>query len=157
MEDNAIIFWDKKTSAEEAKEILKDQLNPRFIEFASLLLTRTNAPKDVFGKYLKKEDFVSNWLKIKRRMRENKWNDSRIIFWDEIYRVVKKDVNSGKVREAKERPLDFDPEIKELCDKIKGYRKEQGLTQVGLSKKTGLSQQSISFTEQGYVLSLIHI
>jgi len=151
MEDNTSIFWDKKASTEEARNILRDELNPRFIEFAALLLSRTNKPKNVFSKYLSKELFNNNWPKIKRRMRENRWNDRRIIFWGEIYRATKKGVNIRRSREFKERPLDFDPEIKSICDQIKEYRKRSGLTQTDLAKKASLSQQSISFVEQGYV------
>lgn len=151
MEDNTAFFWDKKTNAEEAGRILKDELNPRFIEFASLLLARSNNPKDVFGNYLSQEAFVKNWVKIKRRMRQNSWNDTRIIFWDEIYRAIKKNPNFKGLREPKERPLRVDPEIKIICDQIKDTRQKSGLTQRDLAKKSGLSQQSISFLEQGYV------
>lgn len=150
-EDNITAFWDKNTNIEEVKKILKDEFNPRFIEFSSLLLARTNKPKNVFSKYLSKENFVNNWVKIRRRMKQNKWNNTRIIFWNEIYKAVKKDVNIGRVRVSKERPLDFDPEIKNLCEQIKSYRKKSGLTQRDLANKSGLSQQSISFVEQGYV------
>jgi len=151
MEDNTTIFWDKKINTEEAKKILKDELNPRFVEFASLLLTRTNKPKKVFGNYLSQEAFVKNWAKVKLRMRENKWNDTRIIFWDEIYKAVRKNKNIKGLREFKERPLRVDPEIKILCEQIKNTRRESGLTQKDLAKKSGLSQQSISFVEQGYI------
>jgi DNA-binding XRE family transcriptional regulator len=151
MEDNTTIFWDKKINTEEAKRILKDEHNPRFIEFASLLLARSNKPKRIFANYLSKELFVENWINIKRRMRDNKWNDRRIIFWDEIYKAVRKNINIKEVREPKVRPLDIDPEIKIICDKMKDYRKKSGLTQIELAKKTGLSQQSISFAEQGYI------
>jgi DNA-binding XRE family transcriptional regulator len=151
VEDNITAFWDKNTSTEEVKKILKDEFNPRFIEFSSLLLARSNKPKNVFSRYLSQELFVNNWMKIKRKMRQNKWNNTRIIFWDEIYRAVKKNVNIEKAREPKERPLDFDPEIKNICDQIRSYRKKSGLTQSDLASKSGLSQQSISFVEQGYV------
>ncbi|MCX5712690.1 MAG: helix-turn-helix transcriptional regulator [Candidatus Omnitrophica bacterium] len=151
MEDNTTIFWDKKINTQDSKNILKDELNPRFIEFASLLLARTNKPKRVFSSYLTQEAFVNNWAKIKRRMRENKWNDRRIIFWDEIYRAVKKNTNFKRFRESKDRPLRVDPEIKQICDQIRATRQRNGLTQKDLAKKAGLSQQSISFVEQGYV------
>ncbi|MDO8488851.1 MAG: hypothetical protein Q7S42_01895, partial [Candidatus Omnitrophota bacterium] len=88
IEDNITAFWDKNTSIEEVKKILKDEFNPRFIEFSSLLLARANKPKNVFSKYLSKEIFANNWVKIKRRMKQNKWNNARIIFWNEIYKVV---------------------------------------------------------------------
>ncbi|MDP2927844.1 MAG: helix-turn-helix transcriptional regulator [Candidatus Omnitrophota bacterium] len=151
MEDNTVIFWDKKIRIEEARGILRDELNPRFIEFSSLLLARTNKPKEVFNNYLNREVFARNWSKIKLRMRENKWNDTRIIFWDEIYRAVKKNLNIKGFTEIKERPLRVDSEIKIICDQIKEVRQKSGLTQVELAKKAGLSQQSISFVEQGYV------
>lgn len=151
MEDNITIFWDKKINTEEAKKILKDEHNPRFIEFSSLLLARTNKPREVFNNYLSQEAFVRNWSKIKLRMRENKWNDRRIIFWNEIYRVVKKNTNIKGFREFKERPLRVDAEIKKICDQIRDTRKKSGLTQMALANKAGLSQQSISFVEQGYV------
>lgn len=151
MEDNTAIFWDKKINTEEVKKILRDELNPLFIEFSSLLLARNNKPREIFNNYLTQEAFVRNWRKIKLRMRDNKWNDSRIIFWDEIYRAVKKNINIKGFRELKERPLRVDPEIKIICDQIKDTRQKSGLTQAGLAKKAGLSQQSISFVEQGYV------
>lgn len=151
MEDNTTIFWDKKINTEEAKRILKDEDNPRFIEFSSLLLARSNKPKRIFDNYLSKELFIKNWVNIKRRMRDNKWNDSRIIFWDEIYKAVRKNIAVKGFREPKVRPLDIDPEVKIICDKIKDYRNKSRLTQTELAKKSGLSQQSISFIEQGYI------
>lgn len=151
MEDNTTFFWDKNINTEEAKRILKDERNSRFIEFASLLLARSNKPRKVFADYLSKGLFVKNWINIKRRMRDNKWNDRRIIFWDEIYKVVRKSIHIEGFLEHKVRPLDIDPEIKIICDKIKEYRKKTGLTQIELARKTGLSQQSISFMEQGYI------
>ena len=149
--DNSSIFWDKKFNQNEIKNILKDELNPRFVEFAALLLARTNKPRNVFDKYLTQEIFVNNWSRIKRRMRENKWNDNRIIFWDEIYKAVKKKTNFQRVREVKDRPLNVDSEIKELSELIRKKREKNGLTQVQLAKRSGLSQQTISFVERGYV------
>lgn len=151
MSDNISIYWDKNINKEEARNILKDESNLRFVEFASLLLARTNKPKSVFNNYLSKEIFINNWAKIKRRMRENKWNDRRIIFWDEIYRAVRKNSNIKVYRELKERPLDVDPEIQIICNQIKDNRKKSGLTQTELARKAKLSQQTISFVEQGYI------
>jgi DNA-binding XRE family transcriptional regulator len=149
--NNISIFWDKNLTKNQVLSILKDGSNPRFIEFASLLLARTNKPKKVFDKYLTQEIFVNNWSNIKRRMKENKWNVSRIIFWDEIYKAVKRKTNIHPVRSAKERFIEIDPAIKELSDLIREQRIKSGLTQMQLANKSGLSQQSISFVERGYV------
>jgi DNA-binding XRE family transcriptional regulator len=148
---NSAIFWDKKTGKEEIVKILKNSSHPRFIEFAALLLSRSNDPKEVFADYLSKGLFAANWLSIKRKMRLNKWNDARIIFWDEIYKVLTKEDEFKQTRRRKARPLDIDPEINNICARIKEIRIKQGLTQKQLALKTGLSQQSISFAEQGYV------
>ena len=151
MENNTTIFWDKSTSKEQIVKILKHEENLRFAEFASLLLSRSNDPRAVFNTYLTKERFARNWAKIKRRMRQNKWSDTRIIFWDEIYKAVIKEPGIKIPRQPKVRPLDIDPEIRNICAKIKDCRLKAGLTQINLAKKTGLSQQSISFVEQGYI------
>jgi HTH-type transcriptional regulator/antitoxin HipB len=120
------------------------------VKLAALLLTRTNSPKAVSNNYLTKEAFCEHWARIKRVMRRNKWSDSRILFWDEVYQVAKKHLPK-KIRPVSSRFLTRDPGIKDICDIIRSARKAKGLTQGELAKKSGLSQQSISFTEQGYV------
>lgn len=150
MEGNFPIFWDRAISKDKAMKVLKDEANPRFIEFAALLLSRANDPKAVFGAYLSKELFCKYWARIKRRMRQNKWNDSRIIFWDEVYKVARKGVDIAELSGPK-RHLAVDSEIKAICDRIRQVRKQAGLTQAELAKKSKFSQQTISFVEQGYV------
>jgi len=87
------IFWDKKVNKEEVKKILKNESHKRFIYFASLLLSRTNDIKTIFSEYLDKVIFCNNWIKIKRQMRKDKWNNVKINFWDEVYKVAKKKVD----------------------------------------------------------------
>jgi len=149
--NNISVYWDKNLTKNQVLNILKDEVNPRFVEYASLLLARTNKPKSVFGGYLTQEIFVNNWSKIKKRMRENKWNMSRIIFWDEIYKAVKRKTNIHPVRRTEQRLIEIDPAIKELSDLIHEQRIKSGLTQTQLANKSGLSQQAVSFVERGYV------
>lgn len=145
------IYWDKKFGKEEARRVLKNESHPRFIEFAAFLLSRTNQPGVVFRDYLDKAAFCNNWRRIKLRMRKDKWSDSRIMFWDEVYRVVRQTIDKKELKPARERNLSVDPDVKKLCEQIRETRKAQGLTQGDLARKAGLSQQSISFIEQGYV------
>ncbi|MFA5101505.1 MAG: helix-turn-helix transcriptional regulator [Candidatus Omnitrophota bacterium] len=147
----AEIYWDKNFNKEEAQRVLKNESDPRFIEFAAFLLSRTNQPKVVFKDYLGKTAFCNNWRRIKLRMRKDKWGDSRIMFWDEVYRVVRQTIDKKELKTALERNLSVDPDIKKLCEQIREARKAKGLTQGDLARKAGLSQQSISFMEQGYV------
>ncbi|MBP6920760.1 MAG: helix-turn-helix transcriptional regulator [Candidatus Omnitrophica bacterium] len=73
------------------------------------------------------------------------------MFWDEVYRVVRQTIDKKELKTALERNLSVDPDIKNLCEQIREARKAKGLTQGDLARKAGLSQQSISFMEQGYV------
>ena len=83
-------------------------------------------------------------------MRANKWSDNKIIFWDEIYKVVLQEVDKKKLKIPKEKPEIQNIEIKHIGEVIKKARIENGLTQVQLAKKAKLSQQTISFVEKGY-------
>jgi len=151
MKERSPIFWDRKMSQKDIVRILRDESGPRFAEIAALLLSRTNKPKEVFKDYLDTHVFCRNWRKIKRQMRTNRWNDEKIIFWDEVYKVVAQTVGKGTVQKKETRFLDIDPEIKEIIDVMKSARNKEGLTQGELGEKAGVSQQTISFVEKGYV------
>lgn len=140
-----VIFWDKKLSKEEIKAILKDDSGPRFIEYAALLLSRTNRPQMAFL-YLDKKKFCRNWRRIKRQMRTNKWNDTRIIFWDEVYRVEVQSIDKSELKSPKERKV-----VTTIGKGIKEARKKKGWTQKELAKQAGISQQIVSFVENNYV------
>ncbi|MBI5144312.1 MAG: helix-turn-helix transcriptional regulator [Candidatus Omnitrophica bacterium] len=145
------IFWDRKIDQKKIARILKNQSDPQFIETAALMLSRTNKPREVFERYLDKIIFCRNWHRIKRRMRLNKWADTKIIFWDEVYKVLSKKIGRPAVPHAQARALHIDPEMKVLADSAREARKEQGFTQAELGKKAKISQQTISFFEKGYI------
>jgi len=140
------VFWDKKMSLEEIKNILKDESHEEFISFSALLLGRTTDIKGVFLNYLDKITFCKNWRKIKRKMRKDKWNSPNINFWDEVYNVV---VEKNKIQIVQKRDVSRKPELGNLSDIIKKTRKEHGWTQQELAGNVGLSQQTISLMESG--------
>jgi len=144
-------FWDKKISNKNVKKILKDELHPKFISFAALLLSRTNETHRVFAEYLDKIIFCRHWRKIKNKMRKNKWNDTRIIFWEEVYSVLLKQIDITKIKCTREKRLPVSEELVQFCNVIRRKRKKIGWTQKKLAKKTHLSQQTISFIENGYL------
>lgn len=140
------IFWDKKLSNEEIKQILKDVSHPRFIEIAAVLLSRTNNAQEVFVNYLDKVDFCKNWRKIKRTMRRNKWSDNRIIYWNEFYNIIVKELN---IKVNKTREVYKNERVKGISEIIVKRRKSLMWTQGELAEKIGKSQQIISFIEKG--------
>jgi len=148
---NENILWDKKISAYEAKNILKDENNQKFIYLASTILSRTNDVKNVFSDYLDKILFCRNWNRIKNRMRKNKWNDRNIDFWNEIYKVVRKTIKPSLLKISKHGTKPVKPKVKKIGDSLRDARKRAKLTQKELSAQTNLSQQTISALEKGRV------
>src|SRR3989338_3700011 len=144
----ADIFWDRKTTKQEAIAILKNDSDPRFVEYASLVLSRVGKPKEVFAAYLNKMAFLKNWRKIKRRMRKDNWNDTRIIFWDEVYIVLSEDIDK---RDIKEKRMPVSEEAKMIGEVIKDARQKKRLSQKELAGTAGMSQQLVSFLENGYL------
>lgn len=142
-------LWDRKISLKKVKRILDDPSHRDFVLFASLLLGRKNEPREVFREYIDPVVFCKHWFRIKKAMREDKWNNQRIIFWQAIYeKLMDKYRKRGiKFREKKETV------VNELCKKagmqIRTSRKEQGLSQKTLAEKLGISQQVISRIEKG--------
>ncbi len=144
------VFWDKKDNIDEIKKILRDDKNKKFVEYASILLARSNEPKKVFGEYINVLLFCKNWKYIKKRMRDNEWNNKRIDFWDEIYRIARTDldkVRGGVVKYRRKTPINRD--VHEIGQTLQRERRNQGWTQKEFSKKIGLSQQTISLIERG--------
>lgn len=145
------MFWDRKITKLEAKKVFKNENHPRFVEYAALFLSRTNEPKAVFKEYIDKKTFCRQWRRIKAKMRENKWNDTRIIFWDEVYRMASSHFDKEELRIPKEKKTVVSSDIGQIGQKIRKARKAKGWTQGELAKKTGFSQQTISFVESGYI------
>lgn len=143
------IFWDKKITESEAKSILKDESHLRFLEIASLVLSRSNDMKMVFNTYLDKAVFCRNWAKkIKKKMRKDKWNDPRIDFWDQVYQVAKESVEMP-AKPAQEEEVTT-TEIRAIGIVIRKARKNKKWTQKDLSTNARVSQQMISYIEKGY-------
>jgi len=143
-------LWDKKISEAEVKEILHDENSKKFVELAAVLLSRNNIPREVFEEYLDKEVFLRNWIKIKRRMRQNRWNDRRIEFWQAVYEKILEVYKKKGFSARQKRTAELDDDLcKSIGKKIKEIRKSMHLTQKALANKMGISQQIISQIEKG--------
>lgn len=78
-------LWDRKISISQARRVLKNPKDKRFILIVSLLLTRKLNPREIFKDYLDPLLFCQHWVQIKRKMRQDKWARDKIIFWQAIY------------------------------------------------------------------------
>lgn len=142
-------LWDRKVSLAKVKGILRDADHPRFAELSALLLSRKNAPKEVFSEYIDPLVFCKSWNRIKRQMRKDSWNNPRIEFWQHVYSVLldKYKKEGIAIREAKS--VFINPICSQIGEKIRQFRKGKDWTQADLAEKIGISQQIISRVEKG--------
>ena len=142
--------WDVGRSDAEIRQILKNPGHPSFLHYAARLLARNNAPKEVFGEYLGKEDFCLHWQKIKRLMGKDPLNRGRIQFWQEIYRYLKEDLKKkGLVLRRPSPPAVAGSLQSKVGRRISEIRRVKKMTQVEVARGAGLTQQFVSKIEQG--------
>ena len=146
MKDNWL--WDRKIADSEAKKALKKPGTEPFFTIAALLLSRKNEPNEVFKHYIDPIIFCNNWAGIKRKMRQDKWGDPRIIFWQAIYEKLADRYRKEGMVFRQKLPA-REPFCEAIGKKIAAIRREQGLSQKELAKKIGVSQQLISRIEKG--------
>ena len=142
-------LWDRRIGLSCAKKILKHPNHKKFILLASLLFARKNNPKEVFKEYIDPLLFCKYWAPIKKRMRKDRWNEPRIVFWQAIYERLLDRYRSRGVSFRKEAPQPLAAICKMIGKQIRDIRKKQGLSQKKLAEKMGVSQQLISRIEKG--------
>ncbi|MBL7072120.1 MAG: helix-turn-helix transcriptional regulator [Candidatus Omnitrophica bacterium] len=142
-------LWDRKISISEAKRILKDPKHNNFIFLASILLSRKNNPKEIFKDSLDPLLFCKYWAIIKKRMRKDKWNDARIVFWQAIYEKLMEKYRERGISFKKDTLKIKNALSEETGKQIRNIRQEQDLSQKELAGKLGVSQQLISRIEKG--------
>ncbi len=141
-------LWDRKISISEARKILKDPSDRRFILFASLFLARKNNIQEVFRE-LDPFIFCKYWAEIKKAMKQDKWAKSKVIFWQTIYEGTRDRYRKKGVKFRKDTFVVRDAACEIVGKEIRRIRKEKGLSQKALSQKAGISQQLISRIEKG--------
>ena len=146
MKDNWL--WDRKISETEAKGSLKKPGTESFFAIAALLLSRKNEPRAIFKNYLDPAVFCRYWASIKRRMRQDKWSEPRIIFWQAVYERLS-DKYRKKGMSFRKETFAKDPLCWTTGKSVANIRREQGLSQKEMAKKIGISQQLISRIEKG--------
>jgi DNA-binding XRE family transcriptional regulator len=144
-------LWDRKISLRQARQVLREPANDNFLSLAGLLLARKNTPQEVFRHYLRPQDFLLNWRRIKIEMRKDNWNNPRIAYWQAVYDKLrvkyKKKISSlGRAAEAAKARNEFSRKIGE---RLRAVRRQKGLTQSEVAKRLKVTQQLISRVEKG--------
>jgi len=141
-------LWDRKITEAEARKSLRIPGTGKFLAMAALLLARNNEPGEVFKRYLDPVLFCEYWAAIKRKMRQDRWSEPRIIFWQAVYeKLADRYRKKGMVfrKAAPSKTLLCESTGKMAAD----IRRRQGLSQKEFAKKAGVSQQLISRIEKG--------
>ena len=142
--------WDVRRSDEEIRKILKDPSHPSFLHYAALLLARVNVPREVFSRYLRKEDFCIQWDNIKRRMRKDQLGQDRVQFWQAVYRHVKEDLKAKGITLRQPAKAAVQGSLRaRVGRRIREIRRAKKITQAELARGAGLTQQFLSKIEQG--------
>ena len=81
-------------------------------------------------------------------MRQDKWSEPRIIFWQAVYERLSEKYRKKGVSFRKE-TFAKDPLCWSTGKSMASIRREQGLSQKEMAKKIGISQQLISRIEKG--------
>ncbi len=144
-------LWDRKISVEKVKKILENPLNKEFIYYSALLLSRKNEPREVLKSYLKPGVFCSNWQRIKKEMRKDKWALDAVEFWQAVYEKLRDKYKT----EVPKKEITVEPICKKIGENIRKIRKENKLTQKQLARNLNVSQQLVSRIEKGYENSSI--
>jgi transcriptional regulator with XRE-family HTH domain len=143
-------LWDSSLSDNDVVSILSDIKNPEFIPLTAKLLSRKGDAKEVFADFIKREDFLASWLRIRNEMKKNQWGRPKIHYWSAIYHELKK---YKDILQVKEHMPQFDSSITARCaeigSRIKREREEKHLTQKAFAQKLRVSQQLISKIESG--------
>ncbi len=143
-------LWNVKLTDAEAREVLRDPADPRFLMYAARRLATANLPREIFRNYLTREHFLLRWPAIKRQMRKDSRNRGRVIFWQGVYEYLIKELKEKGtpfVRPKKEARVD--PEQKKDGDALRALRLSRKMTQAELAEKAGLTQQHIAKIEKG--------
>lgn len=142
-------LWDSRIKEDVAREILKDEDNPKFDIYAEKLFSRVNDPKTVFD-IMDRVTFCKKWPGIKKRMRKDRWLTERVVFWQTIYERVLEGLKEQGVKIRSPQETEIPAERIKLAQEIKDIRMKLGYTQKDMAKKLGVIQQYISKIENGY-------
>lgn len=142
-------LWGIHKPESEIVRILKKPEHKYFFYYAEILFSRVNNVQyvlDLIGELT----FVKKWSAIKKRMRKDGRNQSKIYFWQTLYeRSLKKfHVQGIKIRESKIKNKVEDERIK-YAKYFNAARKSKSMSQMEVAEKMGVVQPYISKIETG--------
>lgn len=142
-------LWDRNISEISIKKVFKDPKHIYFLFYSSLLLARNNRPKEVFKEFIDPIIFCKHWAAIKKTMRQNDWNEPRIVFWQAVYEKLLIRYSKKGVRFRNSAVPRSDELIAAIASKLKETRSSLGLSQKELARSIKVKQQVVSRMESG--------
>lgn len=137
-------FWDLNEAAlKETADILKNPEHGKFQSRAIRILSRCQAPKELFS-IISKENFTKAWPKLRKYWVKIDKDSNFIDWWQTIYEQILR--KQGKARKIKGRPSSL---FKGIGIKIKEARIGKDMSQNDLALAVGMKQPDISKIEEG--------
>lgn len=145
-------LWDRPgMTGRKVKEILKDDKNPRFLLYASLLMSRNGDPDYVFN-FLSKKDFCQYWPLIKEKIDRADWfSPYRSDYWQPVYERALEELRTHHVRIHRFAKVPVPPQRFKFARMVRKMRKKAGYTQKHFALLLGVKQQYVSQLETGRI------
>ena len=144
-------LWDVMVKEEEAKKILKNENDLRFLNYAGRLFARNNDIDYVFS-MVGKEVFCKYWPLIKEKIDQEGWfAPYKSEFWQPIYEKILKELKHAGVDVQKFPNIPLTRFRVKLAMKLRDLRKEAGYTQQEAAELLGVKQKYVSKLETGRV------
>lgn len=136
-------FWGLNPKAlRGTPKILKDPEHPLFVERAYTMLSRCDAPRELF-RVMPKKIFVSGWPQIRRHwVRMGQQEDFRA-WWETIYEQL---LGDEKFRGKHGSPA---PSLISIGQQIRTERIKLGWNQSDLARRARVQQPDVSAIEKG--------
>ena len=144
-------LWDAQANEKEAKQILRNEKDPRFFIYAGMLLSRNNDVDYVFS-LIEKRVFCQNWPLIKERIEQEGWfSPYKLEFWQPVYEKILKELKVSGVKVHRFPDIPVNKHRFRLAMKLRDLRKEAGYTQEEAAALLGVKQKYVSKLETGRV------
>jgi DNA-binding XRE family transcriptional regulator len=144
-------LWDVKADEKKVVKILKNEHDPRFIMYASMLFSRNNDEAYVF-RIIDKKLFCQYWPLIRKKIDQTGWfSPFKSDYWQPVYKKVLNELRAHGINIHEFPAGTIDKQRFYLAREIRRLREKEGYTQQEAAKFLGVKQQFVSKLETGRI------